>query len=143
MRQLACNLVQNLFLFYAATGSSSSSTHIRSNSPGLTNNHNELADSKVLEKNSQLNQNWRKLDLAETLISNFIDECCTSGECFGEYLNLVKNVLLADKDCKYRVVFGQCDILNRIESLLHKEIRYLSDLERFSESLPSSCKKLP
>lgn len=88
----------------------------------------------------QQQQNWRKLELAETLVVEFMDECRTSGECFGEYLGLVKNVILADKDCKYRLVFGKCDILNRIESLLHKEIRYLSDLERLSEALPSASK---
>lgn len=127
-----CNLIQNLFSFY------DSMCPNQTLSDGIINNTNET-DNGSIAIQLQMSQNWRKLELAETLISEFIDECCTSGECFGEYLNLVKNVLLADNECKYKLVFGQCDILNRIETLLHKEIKYLSDLERLSECLPSSC----
>lgn len=61
-----------------------------------------------------------------------MDECGNTDECFGEYLSLFK-VVINDKDCKYRLVL-RCGILNKIETLLHREIKYLSELERLSES---------
>ena len=62
----------------------------------------------------------------------FLDECGSAGESFGEYLSLLK-LVINDKDCKYRLVL-KCGILTKIETLLHREIKYLSDLERLSES---------
>lgn len=42
-------------------------------------------------------------------------------------------VILNDRDCKYRLVL-KLNILNRIELLMHREIKYLNELERVSSN---------
>lgn len=110
VRQLTCNIIQSIFLFYSNSNSQTQNQ--------LTND--------ILEANSA-----RKFQLAELLCQS-LDECGDAGEYFGEYLHLLK-LVINDKDCKYRLVL-KCGILNKIETLLHREIKYLSDLERLSES---------
>ncbi len=117
VRQLTCNIIQSIFLFY---------------SNPMGNLQNQMSN-EMLEANSA-----RKFQLAELLCQS-LDECGNAGEYFGEYLNLLK-LVINDKDCKYRLVL-RCGILNKIETLLHKEIKYLSDLERLSESTSSYSDK--
>jgi E3 ubiquitin-protein ligase UBR4 len=117
VRQLTCNIIQSIFLFY-------------SNSMG--NLQNQMSND-ILEANSA-----RKFQIAELLCQS-LEECGNAGEYFGEYLNLLK-LVINDKDCKYRLVL-KCGILNKIETLLHREIKYLSDLERLSESTSSLSDK--
>ena len=118
VRQLTCNILQNLFNFYAPTTTSSSTTN---------NNSNGSANSTTPTYTAN---EVKKFQLAE-LLSQFLVECETSGEAFGEYLHLFKHVI-SDRDCKYRLVLNS-NILNAIEAILHKEIKHLSDLERLSE----------
>lgn len=133
---MTCNLIQNVFVFYSSMSPSQISLP-PTPQPSLSVDEQQqsMLTSSSTTPTNVTDGNWRKYQLAETL-ADFLDECRTSGECFGEYLGLFKTVL-NDKDCKYRLVL-KGNILNSIESLLHKEIRYLSDLERLSESLPSS-----
>jgi len=74
IRQLASNILQNLFTFYAQ------------------NNQSHCGE---------LN-NLRKFQLAE-LTSEYLDACSQAGEWFGDYFNVFKTIL-NDKECKYRLV---------------------------------------
>jgi hypothetical protein len=118
VRQLTCNILQNLFLFYSNSSSSSS------------NSSSSLGQSLFPNVTIEFN-NTRKFQLAE-LLCQFLDECSLAGECFGEYFTIFKQII-NDKDCKYRLVLRH-GVLSKIESLLLKEIRYVSELERLSES---------
>ena len=81
----------------------------------------------------------RKFQIAE-MLSEYLDECCTAGEFYLEFFNLFKEVL-NDRECKYRLVL-RCNLLKTIENLMYKEVKYLSDLERLSESLWSPTQYL-
>ena len=115
VRQLTCNIIQSIFLFHSSQNPTTQTTDIA-------------------EANSA-----RKFQLVE-LLCQFLEECGNAGESFGEYLNLFK-LVINDKDCKYRLVL-KCGILNKIENFLHREIKYLSDLERLSESSAASSSSL-
>ena len=110
VRQLTCNLLQNIFNFYSNT-SFVNNPLVNSDPQSSTNN-------------------LKKFQIAE-LLNQYLEECGSAGECFNEYLQLLKHVI-NDRECKYRLVL-RSGILNTIENLLHKEIKYLSELERLSE----------
>jgi hypothetical protein len=129
VRQLACNVLQNIFLFYS--NSSQPNNASSTTNPTSANTQTTSASSSNQPFLSSETNSSRKFQLAE-LLSQFLDECGNADECFGEYLSLFKAVI-NDKDCKYRLVL-RCGILNKIETLLHREIKYLSELERLSES---------
>lgn len=110
VRQLTANILQNIFNFYASCSQNNDWAY---NSP-----------------------NAKKFQIAEAL-GEMLNECGTAGgECLGEFMVLFKGVL-NDRECKYRLVL-RCGILASIESLLLKEMRHLSDLERASESTASA-----
>jgi hypothetical protein len=121
VRQLTCNLLQNIFNFYTSTSFMNNPL----NAPGVSGSVANNVTDFLPNANS-----LKKFQIAE-LLNQYLDEAGAAGECFSEYLQLLKHVI-NDRECKYRLVL-HCGILNQIEVLLHKEIKYLSDLERLSE----------
>ena len=70
----------------------------------------------------------KKFEVAE-LLTTFLEELTRYGENFSEFLSHYK-LILSDRECKFRLII-KGNVLNLIEALLIKEIRYINDLERF------------
>ena len=101
--------LQNLFNLYATTAFTTNGSNSNDNASSTTTSTNTANDLK-------------KFQPAE-LLSQFLIECETSGEAFGEYLHLFKHVI-SDSDWKYRLVLNS-NILYAIEAILLKEIKHL------------------
>jgi E3 ubiquitin-protein ligase UBR4 len=130
VRQLTCSIIQSLFTFYSQLPQQNVLTMV-----GSGNNNNASGSGERDASSSEYAQyNTRKLQIAE-LLSDLLEDCCAVsniGDACLDYLTLLK-LVIGDKDCKYRLVL-KLNILGKLETLLHKEIRYLSELERMSES---------
>lgn len=81
VRQLTANLVQNIFNFYSAGASTNGANQQPPQLQQQTSQQQPQIDDSI--------ENWKKFALVESLIG-FLDECTNSGECFNEYLNLLK-----------------------------------------------------
>ena len=121
VRQLTCQLIQSLFTFYSQLPQQNVLSFVGGDSANINAEYAQY--------------NARKLQIAE-LLCDLLEDCCNSnnasvGDACLDYLTLFKQVI-ADKDCKYRLVL-RLNILHKLELLLHREIKLIDDLERLSE----------